>query len=90
MGTGQAAAALPDGNIVILAKDTLEVASGEENSTRAPGTADARLFPHVQRSPGSSKLRGLTAEAIFSRQAVDMAVAGAECAVRELLLHRSR
>ena len=53
---------MPGTDIIILAKDTLQIASGKKNRTGTAFSADARLFPKMKRSPGNVRRSAAFAE----------------------------
>ena len=49
---GNGLSGLADGNIVVLAEDAPQIATGEKDGTGAFGAGYAGLLPKVERSPG--------------------------------------
>lgn len=70
-------------NAVILTEDTLQAASGKKYGAGTTGAGNTGLLPVVQGGSGRSELHGLPAEPRLSQGAVDMALPGTKCAVRQ-------
>ena len=51
---------------VVLAVDTMEVASGKKDGAAAAFTADDRFFPEVQTRPGNNCFAGRAADPVLS------------------------
>lgn len=69
------------GNIVILAENATQITAGEKNSAGAIGSADAGLFPEVQRSSCCEKAVRAAAVAAVSKRAVCVTVMGTKSTV---------
>ncbi len=66
-GNGNFLAETLAADVVVLAKDAVQIAAGKENCAAATGAADYRLFPHMQAGTGNDgrKTDAAAAKAAF-------------------------
>ena len=78
MSGGNDPAGFAQSNIMILAEDTAQIASGEKDGAGAGSAGDAWFFPIMQGGSGSHEVGRLSAIPGLPREAVCMADSGTE------------